>query len=136
MDIEGFLASQSYTPATSIQGHAEERIEAIRQPTETIHDRAEDNENDPLALTAIRELREQITLLARILGLLQPTVVNVALVSSPAWLDLRERITGALTPYPLALQAVLVAIDGSGGHVEAPVANGYREVVDADPSQG
>ncbi len=76
--------------------------------------KAEDTENHGLALQAIGEARRNLDLIARLRGDLGPnSVINVALVQHPQWAALRDRIVGALLPFPLALQAVRAALDES-----------------------
>jgi transposase-like protein len=65
------------------------------------------------ALSAIREARGNLELLAKLLGELdeRPTV---NLLISPQWLELRAVIVGALEPHPDARGAVLRAIERVG----------------------
>lgn len=65
------------------------------------------------ALSAIREARGNLELLAKLLGELdERPVVNLNV--SPEWLELRAVIVGALEPYTDARGAVLRAIEGAG----------------------
>jgi hypothetical protein len=65
------------------------------------------------ALGAIREVRGNLELLAKLLGELdERTVVNLDV--SPEWLELRAVIVVALEPYSDARGAVLRALDGVG----------------------
>jgi hypothetical protein len=65
------------------------------------------------ALSAIREARGNLELLAKLLGELdERPVVNLHV--SPEWLELRAMIVGALEPYTEARGAVLRAIERSG----------------------
>ncbi len=71
--------------------------------------------SDPreLVLQASKRLEGLSELLARIRGELpEPTV---AVLVSPAWLELRSRILGALEPYPKARQAVAAALVAHAG---------------------
>ena len=64
------------------------------------------------ALSAIREARGNLELLAKLLGELdERPVVNLNV--SPEWLQLRAVIVGALEPHPDARESVLRAIEGS-----------------------
>jgi len=68
------------------------------------------------ALSAIREARGNLELLAKLLGELDERP-QVNLLVSPEWLELRAVIVGALEPYSDARGAVLKAIEGvSNGH--------------------
>jgi hypothetical protein len=65
------------------------------------------------ALSAIREARGNLELLAKLLGELdERPQVNVLV--SPEWLELRAVIVGALEPHPAARGAVLRALEGAG----------------------
>jgi hypothetical protein len=72
----------------------------------------ETKHSDPreLVLHASKRLEGLSELLARIRGELpEPTT---AVLVSPAWLELRQRILTALDPYPKARQAVAAAVMG------------------------
>jgi hypothetical protein len=64
------------------------------------------------ALSAVREARHNIALLAEMRGELdrRPTI---NLVIAPEWLELRAHIVGALAHHPVAREAVLRAIKGA-----------------------
>jgi len=64
------------------------------------------------ALSAIREARGSLELLAKLLGELDERPVNVLI--SAEWIELRAVIVGALEPYSDARGAVLRAIEGAG----------------------
>ncbi len=64
------------------------------------------------ALSAIREARGNLELLAKLLGELdERPVVNLNV--SPEWLELRAVIVGALEPHPEALDAVVGALESA-----------------------
>jgi hypothetical protein len=64
------------------------------------------------ALSAIREARGNLELLAKLLGELdERPVVNLNV--SPEWLELRAVIVTALEPHPEALGAVVGALEGA-----------------------
>jgi hypothetical protein len=74
---------------------------------------AEASEQHRTALSAIREARSNLELLAKLLGELdERPAVNVVL--SPEWLELRAVVVGALEPHPDARGAVLRALGGAG----------------------
>jgi hypothetical protein len=80
----------------------------------TILDKAEETGELRTALSAIREARGNLELLAKLLGELEERpVVNVLV--SPEWLELRAVIVGALEPHPEALRAVVGALEGADG---------------------
>jgi hypothetical protein len=96
--------------------HADDLLEQVRDlqvRTFAILEAAEASEQHRTALSAIREARGNLELLAKLLGELddRPTV-NVLI--SPEWQQLRAAIVGALEPYTDARGAVLRAIEGSG----------------------
>jgi hypothetical protein len=115
--------SENHLPATLAQekdaemvAHADDLLEQVRDlqvRTFAILEAAEASEQHRTALSAIREARGNLELLAKLLGELddRPTV-NVLI--SPEWLELRAVIVGALEPYTDARGAVLRAIEGSG----------------------
>jgi hypothetical protein len=79
----------------------------------TILDKAEGTGDLRTALSAIREARGNLELLAKLLGELDDRpVLNLHI--SPEWLELRTVIVGALEPYTEARGAVLRAIEGPG----------------------
>jgi hypothetical protein len=78
-----------------------------------ILDKAEGTGDLRTALSAIREARGNLELLAKLLGELDDRpVLNLHI--SPEWLELRTVIVGALEPYSEARGAVLRAIEGPG----------------------
>jgi hypothetical protein len=70
------------------------------------------------ALSAIREARSNLELLAKLLGELDERPV-VNLLVSPEWLELRVVIVGALEPHPEALRAVVGALESGGSNGRA-----------------
>jgi hypothetical protein len=113
--------SENHLPATLAQAkeaemvaHADDLLEQVRDlqiRTFAILEAAEASEQHRTALSAIREARGNLELLAKLLGELddRPTV-NVLI--SPEWVELRAVIVGALEPYSEARGAVLRAIEG------------------------
>ncbi len=93
--------------------HADDLLADVRGLQEralAILDRAEEAGELRTALTAIREARGNLELLAKLLGELdERPVVNLNV--SPEWLELRAVIVGALEPHPQALGAVVGALE-------------------------
>ena len=94
--------------------HADALLDQVRNlqaRTLAILEAAEGSNQHRTALSAIREARSNLELLAKLLGELdeRPTV-NIALSSE--WLELRGVVVGALEPYSEARGAVLRAIEG------------------------
>jgi hypothetical protein len=78
----------------------------------TILERAEEAGELRTALSAIREARGNLELLAKLLGELdERPVVNLNL--SPEWVELRAVIIAALEPHSEARDAVLRALEGA-----------------------
>ena len=88
-------------------------VRALQARTLAILNAAEASEQHRTALSAIREARSNLELLAKLLGELdERPAVNVVL--SPEWLELRAVVVGALEPHPDARGAVLKALGGAG----------------------
>jgi hypothetical protein len=84
----------------------------LQARTLVILEGAEITKQHRTALSAIREARSNLELLAKLLGELdERPVVNLNV--SPEWLELRTVIVGALEPYSEARGAVLTAIEGA-----------------------
>jgi hypothetical protein len=90
-----------------------EQVRDLQQSTRDILAEAEQSKQYRTALSAIREARSNLELLAKLLGELdERPVLNLHV--SPEWLELRAVIVGALEPYSDARGAVLMAIEGAG----------------------
>jgi hypothetical protein len=91
-----------------------DQVKGLQSRAYGILDRAEETGELRTALSAIREARGNLELLAKLLGELdERPVVNVLV--SPEWLELRAVIVGALEPHPEALTAVVGALEGADG---------------------
>ncbi len=89
-----------------------EQVRALQGRTESILSAAEEAGELRTALSAIREARGNIELLAKLLGELdERPVVNLSV--SAEWVELRAVLIGALEPHPEARESVLRAIEGS-----------------------
>jgi hypothetical protein len=87
------------------------QVQDLQARTLAILEAAEGSNQHRTALSAIREARSNLELLAKLLGELdERPVVNLNV--SPEWLELRAVIVGALEPYHEARGAVLRAIEG------------------------
>ena len=114
--LAGDAATLAQAKEAEMVAHADDLLEQVRDlqvRTFAILEAAEASEQHRTALSAIREARGNLELLAKLLGELddRPTV-NVLI--SPEWLELRTVIVGALEPYTDARGAVLRAIEGAG----------------------
>ena len=90
-----------------------EQVRDLQARTLAILEAAEHTHQHRTALSAIREARSNVELLAKLLGELdERPVVNLHV--SPEWLELRAVIVGALEPYSEARGAVLHAIERAG----------------------
>ena len=88
------------------------QLEEIREKTLSLLDKAEqaaDTRVYGAPVAYLREVREQIKLLAELEGRLasQP---QITIINNPQWIVLRTQIIGALEPYPEAREAVIHAI--------------------------
>lgn len=95
-----------------------DQVGGLQRRALAILDKAEEAGELRTALSAIREARGNLELLAKLLGDLdeRPSVA-VNLNISPEWLQLRTVIVGALQPYSEARESVLSAIESVGnGH--------------------
>jgi DNA-binding transcriptional ArsR family regulator len=86
------------------------QVKGLQARALAILDKAEAAGDLKTALSAIREVRGNLELLAKLLGELQQEgTVNIYL--SPEWLELRALIIRALEPYPEARLAVVHALE-------------------------
>ena len=86
-----------------------EQVKSLQTRALSILDRADAAGDLRTALSAIREARGNLELLAKLLGELQQEgTVNVTV--SPEWLTLRAVLISALHPYPDAARAVSRAL--------------------------
>ena len=89
----------------------------LRDRAVSILDKAERAGEYPAAVSAIREARASVELLAKLAGQLRDAPV-VNLILSPEWQAVQIAILASLKPYPEARLAVAAAL-------EAPRANGH-----------
>src|SRR5215212_2456022 len=90
------------------------QVRALQSKTLNILLRAESAGDLRTALSAVREARGNVELLARLSGeLYERPVVNLHV--SPEWLELRAVIVGALERHPEAQSAVVGALEGANG---------------------
>ena len=90
-----------------------EQVKSLQTRALSILDRADAAGDLRTALSAIREARSNLELLAKLLGELQQEGTTVNVYSAPEWLTLRAVLIGALRPYPDAAQAVSRALTAS-----------------------
>jgi hypothetical protein len=90
-----------------------DQVRGLQSRTLLILEAAEREREHRTALSAIREARSNLELLAKLLGQLdERPVVNVLV--SPQWLELRALIITALDHHPQARESVLRAVEGAG----------------------
>jgi hypothetical protein len=87
------------------------QVRSLQARALAILERAEGAGELKTALLAIREARECLALLAKLLGQLDERAQVNILVASPEWLTLRARILVALEPYPEARLALAAALE-------------------------
>jgi hypothetical protein len=90
-----------------------EQVRDLQARTLAILEAAEHTQQHRTALSAIREARSNLELLAKLLGELDERP-QVNILISAEWLELRAVIVGALEPYSEARGAVLRAIERAG----------------------
>ena len=91
-----------------------EQVKGLQGRAYAVLDRAEEAGELRTVLSAIREARGNLELLAKLLGKLdERPVVNLNV--SPEWLELRAVIVTALEPHPEAMSAVVGALEGADG---------------------
>jgi signal transduction histidine kinase len=89
------------------------QVQDLQARTLAILDAAETSHEHRTGLSAIREARGNLELLAKLLGELdERPQVNVLV--NPQWLELRAVVVNALGPHPQAREAVLRALEGRG----------------------
>jgi hypothetical protein len=88
-----------------------DQLREVRSKAASFLDQAEAAQDLRAAGTFLKELREQIRLMAELEGKLasQP---QITIINHPEWVELRTSITMALDPYPDAKEAVLRVIHG------------------------
>jgi hypothetical protein len=85
------------------------QLEHLQSKTIDILNQAEEQADRRTALSAIREARGNIELIAKLLGELRESqVINI----NPQWIELRTLIIRALEPYPEAKSNVVKALEG------------------------
>ena len=90
------------------------QVKGLQGRAYALLDKAEEAGELRTALSAIREARGNLELLAKLLGELdERPVVNLNV--SPEWLELRAVIVGALGSHPEALRDVVGALEGVDG---------------------
>jgi hypothetical protein len=87
-----------------------ERIEGLYERAITLIDIAEGDKKYAASVSAIREARASLELLARISGELK-SGTHLTLVYSPQWVDLRQTLVQALEPFPDARAVVVDALE-------------------------
>jgi len=69
------------------------------------------NDNPALALKALKEIREVVSLYAKVTGEIQAKTINNIIIT-PEWTSIRAVMLRALEPYPEARRALVVALGG------------------------
>ncbi len=86
------------------------QVRALQRRALDILDKADGAGDLRAATSAIREARECLALLARLMGELDDRAQVNILVASPEWVSVRSRLLVALEPYPQARMAVCEAL--------------------------
>jgi len=88
------------------------QVQALQTRTMAVLDGAEEDIDRPMMLRAIREARENLTLLAKLTGELAQANVLIA----PMWVQLQAVIWQTLAPYPDAADALGGALSELANH--------------------
>jgi len=88
-----------------------DQLKILRERAATLLDQAESSQDMKSAGTFLKELREQIRLMAVLEGKLQSSP-QITIVNDPEWVEIRTLIITALDDYPEAKEAVVNAIRG------------------------
>lgn len=94
------------------------QLKALQARALTILSQAEEERDRKAALSAIREARGNLELLAKLLGQLDESP-KVNVLFAPEWVQVRSVLLTALSSYPEARQAAaqaLVNLESSNGH--------------------
>lgn len=88
-----------------------DQLNEVRDKAANLLDQAEASDDLRAAGTFLKELREQIRLMAELEGKIssQP---QITIINNPEWVELRTVIITALDPFPQAREAVVNAIRG------------------------
>lgn len=117
--------AKEHLPALLAKAHeaeeiarADELIKQLRElqeRTERLLDKAELHNKWHSAFVGVGQYRQNLELLARLIGELEATpAIQVNVLVSEEWLELRTAIVAALEPHPEAKEAVLRALEVSG----------------------
>lgn len=88
-----------------------EQVQALQARTLTLLSKAEEAGDLGTALRAVREVRANLELLGKLAGeLAQEGTINVTVVHSPQWVEIRTTLVAALAPYPDARVAAAEAL--------------------------
>ena len=108
---EGIVAEARETTAARLEAAASylDQLREVRDKAAGLLDQAEASDNLRAAGVFLRELREQIRLMAELEGRIsnQP---QITLITSPEWVEVRSLVINALEPYPAAREAVVHAL--------------------------
>ena len=86
-----------------------DQLKAVRDRAANLLDRAESSQDMKAAGTFLKELREQIRLMAELEGKIsQQPQVNILV--NPEWIELKALIITTLKPYPEAYEALIDAL--------------------------
>jgi hypothetical protein len=86
-----------------------DQLKILRERAATLLDQAESSQDMKSAGTFLKELREQIRLMAELEGKLQ-SQPQITIITSPQWIELKSLIISTLKPYPDAYEALIDAL--------------------------
>jgi hypothetical protein len=88
-----------------------DRVEGLYDKALNIQEKAESAEKYQPAVSALKEARASLELIARMIGELR-TGTHINITYNQEFIEARQQIYNALLPYPKARQAVVEALDG------------------------
>lgn len=86
-----------------------DQLKILRERAATLLDQAESSQDMKSAGSFLKELREQIRLMAELEGRIS-SQAQITIINSPEWIETRTQILIALDPFPEAKAAVVNAI--------------------------
>lgn len=107
-----FLAAQRTAETIKDPSAVILRISELDRRAETLYNDAMKHDDRVNAIRAVREMREILSLYAKLTGELNNQVIHQHLHIDPEWMALRAVMLRALQPYPEARAALIAAIEG------------------------
>lgn len=113
-DLAGKLASAKNASDAASSASLLSRLEYITAHTEEILEEARKSGDHRVALRSLARMEGQLKLFGEIVGLIQQQPIQVNIVATQEWVQVRSVIVAAVAPFPEAAQAVVKALDAAG----------------------